>query len=255
MMDESLLTPSEPITVILSKMGWIRAAKGYEIDPKGLNYKQGDDYQASVRGRSNQMVVLLDDTGRAYSTIAHTLPSARGQGEPVTGRFSPPSQAKFISIMMGDDKKYFLASNFGYGFIGSVKNFISKAKGGKAILTIPKGAKILPPVKIFDIETDKLAVVTSRGYLLLVNVKEIPQMQRGKGNKLINIPPARLKSGDEKVVAIISIPNNTTLVIHAGKRYKILKPIEFKEYQSERGKRGKLLPQTYHNVTGLEIRD
>ena len=254
-MDESALTPSEPVTVVLSKMGWIRAAKGHEIDPKGLNYKQGDGYQASVRGRSNQMVVLLDDTGRTYSTMAHTLPSARGQGEPVTGRFSPPTQTKFISLMMGKDDKYFLASDFGYGFIGKVENFISKAKAGKATLTIPKGAGVLPPVKIFDVETDKLAAVTSSGYLLLVDAQEMPQMQRGKGNKLINIPPVRLKSGDEKVVAIISVPNNAALVVHAGRRYKVLKPAELKEYQGGRGKRGKLLPQGYRNVTKLEIKD
>ena len=254
-MDESALTPSEPVTVVLSKMGWIRAAKGHDIDPKGLNYKQGDAYQASARGRSNQMVILLDDTGRTYSTMAHTLPSARGQGEPVTGRFAPPSQAKFISMMMGKGDNYFLSSSFGYGFIASLDKLVSKAKAGKATLTIPKGAKPLLPVKVYDIETDKIAAVTSKGYLLIVDAKEMPQMARGKGNKVIHISPAHLKSGEERVISIISIPSNAALLVHAGKRYKVLKGVELEAYQGKRGKRGKLLPQGYQNVSRLEVKE
>ena len=254
-MDESALTPSEPVTVVLSKMGWIRAAKGHEIDPKGLNYKQGDAYQASARGRSNQMVILMDDTGRSYSTMAHTLPSARGQGEPVTGRFAPPAQAHFTSLLMGKGDNYFLSSDYGYGFIANLDKLVSKVKAGKATLTIPKGSSSLPPVKVYDVETDKLAAVTSEGYLLIVNANDMPQMARGKGNKIINIPPARLKSREETVVSVISIPENGTLIVHAGKRYKVLKGTDLAAYQGERGKRGKMLPQGYQNVSSLEIKD
>ncbi len=253
--DENVLVPSEPVTVILSKMGWIRAAKGHEIDPKSLNYKQGDKFLSAVHGRSNQQVVLLDSTGRCYALLAHTLPSARGQGDPLSGRFSTPTGARFLVVLSARNNDYYLmATDRGYGFLCQFKNMISRTKTGKAILSIAKDAMAITPSKITHIETDLIAAVTSAGYLLIVEAKELPQLGRGKGNKIINIPAKLLKAGDEKVVAMITMPLNAALMIHAGKKYKILSGEELEDYKGERGRRGKKLPKGYQNVSRLEVK-
>jgi topoisomerase-4 subunit A len=253
-LDENALIPSEPVTIILSKMGWIRAAKGHEIDPESLNYKQGDTFLASVHGRSNQQVVLLDSTGRCYSLLAHTLPSARGQGDPLTGRFSSPANARFLATLsLKDNEFYFMGTNIGYGFLCQFKNMISRAKAGKIILTVSKGAEVITPSKITNIETDLIAAVTSAGYLLVINAGELPQLRRGKGNKIINIPAKLLKAGKEKVVAMIAVPAKAKLIIHAGKQYKTLSGANLKEYKGKRGQRGKMLPKGYQNVSRLDI--
>jgi topoisomerase-4 subunit A len=253
-LDESAMLPSEPVTVVLSKMGWVRAAKGHEIDPTSLSYKQGDTYQASVRGRSNQNVIFMDSTGRTYSTLAHTLPSARGQGEPITGRFNLPAQATplFTCLSTG---KYFLGTNHGYGFIVNGEDMVSRAKAGKATLTVPAGANILPPVPIEETASDYLVAVTSEGYMLALKAEEMPSLTKGKGNKLINIPPARLKTGEEHVVAVASVPANGQLLVHVGKKYKVIKTDELMDYVGERGKRGVLLPQGYRNVSRFEVKN
>jgi len=253
-LDENALVPSEPVTVILSKMGWIRAAKGHEIDPKSLSYKQGDEFQSAVLGRSNQKVVLLDTGGRCYSLLAHTLPSARGQGDPLSGRFSTPAGANFISALSAkDDEYYLMGSNLGYGFLCQFKNMISRTKTGKATVTVPKNAAIITPSKIINIETDLIVAVTSAGYLLIVDVKDLPQLGRGKGNKIIGIPAKLLKSGEENVVTMIAMPAEGKLIIHAGKKYKTLVGAELEEYKGERGRRGKMLPKGYQNVSRLEV--
>jgi len=254
-LDETALIPSEPITVVLSEMGWIRAAKGHDIDPHSLSYKQGDKFQASALGRSNQQVVLLDSTGRSYTLAAHTLPSARGQGDPLSGRFKPAAGASFMSTLMGKNEQLFLlASNFGYGFICKFEDMLSRAKAGKATVSLGKaGAEIACPSQLTDIETDMIAAVTSEGYLLIINAKELPQLPRGKGNKIINIPSKRLKSGEEHVVAIIALAQGAKLIVHAGKKHKTIQGSEIIEYLGDRGKRGKLLPNGYRKVSRLEV--
>ena len=253
-LDETALIPSEPVTVVLSKMGWIRVAKGHEIDPAGLNYKQGDSYLSSARGRSNQQVVLLNSKGRTYSLIAHSLPSARGQGEPVTGRFTSPPDAVFSSVFMGkNDQLYLMSSSFGYGFLCKFADMQTRARAGKATLTVPKGATALAPCPVDDVDNSFVAAVTSEGHLLIIPLSELPRLGKGKGNKIINIPAAALKSGKEQVVAIAVIPENGQLIVHAGKRHKNIQKAELEEYKGERGRRGKLLPQGYRNVTRLEV--
>ena len=254
-LDENALVPSEPVTIILSKMGWIRAAKGHEIDPKSLNYKQGDKFLSAVHGRSNQQVVLLDSTGRCYSLLAHTLPSARGQGDPLSGRFSPPVGARFLATLSAKNNQFYLmATDIGYGFLCQFENMISRAKAGKATLTVAKNATVITPSKITNTETDLIVVVTSAGYLLIIEANELPQLARGKGNKIINIPAKLLKEGKEKVIDMTAMPINATLLIHAGKRYKKLTGAELQEYKGERGRRGKRLPKGYQNVSKLEIK-
>ena len=258
-LDENALIPSEPVTVVLSEMGWIRAAKGHEIDGSALSYKQGDKFQAAALGRSNQQVVLLDSTGRSYTLAAHTLPSARGQGDPLSGRFSTPVGATFKSALMAKNEEYFLlASSFGYGFICQFEDMLSRAKAGKASVSLGKassgsvGAKIINPSKFVDIETDLIAAVTSAGYLLIIDAKELPQLPRGKGNKIINVPSKSLKEGEEHIVSIIALPQGAKLIVHAGKKHKSIQGSEIVEYQGERGKRGKLLPNGYRNVSYME---
>ncbi len=253
-LDETALIPSEPVTVVLSEMGWIRSAKGHEIDPHALSYKQGDKYQASARGRSNQQVVLLDSTGRSYTLAAHTLPSARGQGDPLSGRFKPAEGASFKAALMGKNDQYFLlGSSFGYGFICKFEDMLSRAKAGKATVSLGKaGAELACPTPMSDIKTDMIAAVTSEGYLLIISTDEIPQLPRGKGNKIINIPSKRLKAGEEYMVAMTALAEGQKLIIHAGKKHKTIQGAEIVEYQGERGKRGKLLPKGYRNVSRLE---
>ncbi len=257
-LDETALIPSEPVTVVLSEMGWIRAAKGHDIDPHALSYKQGDSYQASAFGRSNQQVVLLDSTGRSYTLAAHTLPSARGQGDPLSGRFKPAEGATFKSIIMcssnkGNEQLFLLGSTFGYGFICKFEDMLSRAKAGKATVSLGKtGAEISCPSQVTDIETDMIAAVTTEGYLLIIDARDLPQLPRGKGNKIINVPSKRLKNSEEKVVAIIAIAEGEKLIVHAGKKHKSIQGSELIEYQGERGKRGKLLPKGYRNVSRLE---
>ncbi len=258
-LDETALIPSEPITVVLSDMGWIRAAKGHEIDPHSLSYKQGDKYQSSSLGRSNQQVVLFDSTGRSYTLAAHTLPSARGQGDPLSGRFKPAEGASFKSVIMAgvkneNEQLFLLGSSFGYGFICKFEDLLSRAKAGKASVSLGKaGAEIICPSKLTNVETDRIVAVTSEGYLLIINAQDLPQLQRGKGNKIINVPSKKLKAGEEMIVAIIVLAEGEKLIVHAGKKHKTIQGSEIIDYQGDRGKRGKLLPKGYRNVSRLEV--
>ena len=254
-LDETALIPSEPVTVVLSEMGWIRAAKGHDIDPQSLSYKQGDKFQACAHGRSNQQVVLLDSTGRSYTLAAHTLPSARGQGDPLSGRFKPAAGATFKALLMGkNDQLYLLGSDFGYGFICKFEDMLSRAKAGKATVTLGKtGAQLACPSPVSNLQTDRVAAVTSEGYLLIIKASDLPVLPKGKGNKIINIPSKRLKSGEEKVIAMVALPEGAKLVIHVGKKHKTIQGSELEEYMGERGKRGKLLPQGYRNVSRLDV--
>ncbi|MDH3688447.1 MAG: DNA topoisomerase IV subunit A [Gammaproteobacteria bacterium] len=250
------LIASEPITVVLSGKGWIRAAKGHEADPRELNYRSGDHYLHHARGKSNQLLVSIDSTGRAYTLPAHNLPSARGQGEPLSSSLNPPPGASFAGLMLGDEgDKYLLATDAGYGFVTSLGDLQTKNRSGKVAVKVPSGARVLPPQRVRDTEEDWLAVVTNQGRLLVLALSELPQMARGKGIKMINIYSAKFKKREEYVSAIALFQEGEQLLVHAGKRYLKLKPAEIDHYVGERALRGLKLPRGFQQVRGLEVAD
>ncbi|WP_078085148.1 DNA topoisomerase IV subunit A [Microbulbifer mangrovi] len=252
--NEADLLTSDPITVVLSDKGWIRQAKGHEIDPTSLSYKAGDGFKYAARGKSNQPALLLDSTGRSYAIAAHTLPSARGQGEPLSGRINPPSGATFEGLLMGaDDQKVLLASDAGYGFIAKYADLQSRNKAGKAMLSLPKNARVLPPQEIENPDEALLAAVTSEGRMLVFPVSELPELSKGKGNKIINIPAARAASREEFVVGIAVLEGSDQLLVHAGKRHTKIKIAELEHYQGERGRRGNKLPRGFQKVDKVEV--
>jgi len=253
-MDESALVPTEPVTVVLSEKGWARSGKGHEMDASTLNYKAGDAYLASARGRSNQLAIFLDSFGRSYAVSAHTLPSARGQGEPLTGRLNPPSGAQFISVIMGKPEDlYLLSTDAGYGFVCRFEDMVTRNKSGKALLSVPKGARVLPPVPVRSLDEDQIVAVTTEGHMLVTPLAELPQLARGKGNKIINIPSAKLKAREEYLCSIDIIQGDEKLIIHAGKKHKTMKPEEVNEHLAERGRRGIKLPRGYQKVDRIEV--
>jgi topoisomerase-4 subunit A len=252
--DQTELVPSDPVTVVLSKKGWVRAAKGHEVDPRELSFKSGDAYLHAARGRSNQAMVCIDSTGRTYSVPVHSLPSARSQGEPLSSRLTPPAGATFHGVMMGEDSDlYLLGSDFGYAFMAPLGELHTKNRKGKAVLKVPPGAGVLTPQHIVNPEEDWLAIITTGGYLLVYLAGELPKMGKGKGVKMINIPPKRLKAGEEKVFAAVSFHESDSLVLHAGKRYLRLKPGDLDHYVGERGLRGRKLPRGFQQVRAVEI--
>jgi len=248
-LDETALISSEAITVVLSSKGWVRSAKGHEIDGEKLNYKAGDGYQASAQGKSNQMAVFFDSSGRAYTLPAHKLPSARGQGDPLSSYFTPTPGSSFVGVVIGNpDDYYLLASSFGYGFIARLGDMQANAKKGKAILNVAKQALALPPVKVGDLKKDNIAAVSSAGHMLVTPVEQLPQMAKGKGNKIINVPSKLLKAGDESIIAIAVVPEGGKLIVHSGKKHKTMKASELEGYSGERGRRGLKLSQGYRVV-------
>ncbi len=252
---EADLLGSDPLTVVLSEKGWIRAAKGHDIDGSALAYKSGDRFKASAQGKSNQMVHLFDSTGRSYSLATHTLPSARGQGEPVTGRVNPPAGASFEHLVLApDEKRLLLASSAGYGFITRVAQLQAKNRSGKAIVTLPEKATMIPPV-LFDgdPETLRLAAVTNEGRLLVFSLSELPELSKGKGNKIIGIPGARFQSGEEWLAGLVLLREKDSLTVYAGKRHLNLKGADLEHYLSERGKRGHKLPRGFQRVDRLAV--
>ena len=243
---------ADPITVVMSEKGWIRAAKGHDIDPGSLSYKSGDGFKMAARGRSNQPLVILDSTGRAYTLASHNLPSARGQGEPVTGRINPPSGASFEGMMMGAQEQLFLlASDAGYGFVAKLGDLQSKNRAGKAAISLPKGARVMAPAPVDAVQGAWVAAATTEGRLLVFPLDDLPQLARGKGNKIIGIPPARVQSRDEFVVALQVITERDSLVIYAGKRHIKLKFSELEHYRGERGRRGNKLPRGFQKVDAM----
>ena len=253
-MDETELAPSEPVTVILSEKGWVRAAKGHEIDPAGLSYKAGDGYLASVRVRSNQPVIFLDSTGRSYSLLAHTLPSARGQGEPLTGRFTPPAGAGFVAVLGGDPEGWWLlASDAGYGFRVQAKDLLANKKAGKAVLRLPEGARVLRPSPLHDPDTDRVVAVSSAGRMLVIPAAELPAMARGKGNRIIGIPSKAVAERSEYVVAVLVVPEGGRVRVLSGKRHLTLKAADLNAYEGERGRRGNKLPRGFQKVDDLVL--
>ncbi len=253
-MDETALVPSEPVTVVLSEKGWVRAAKGHEVDGTALNYKAGDGFLQAARCRSNQQALFLDSTGRVYALATHSLPSARGQGEPLTGRLNPADGASFVGVMAGDpDDRYLIASDAGYGFVAKLGDMISRNKSGKALLSVPAGAQVLPPSRIQDLDSERVAAITRDGHLLVTELAGVPQMARGKGNRIIGVPSAKLKAREDYVVAMQCVPAAASLTVHAGRKFKTMKPSELDEYLGEQGKRGSKLPRGYQSVDRVEV--
>lgn len=250
--EKDLLT-AEPITAVLSDKGWLRAAKGHDIDPSTLNYKSGDKFLAAACGRSNQNLFIQDSTGRYYALPAHTLPSARGQGEPATGRLNPPSGALFTDLLMGaDNQQVLMGTDAGYGFVTTIGDLYTKNKAGKAVVSIPKGARILSPKMVSD-SGALIAAVSNEGRLLVFPLSELPQLSRGKGNKIINIPSSRLQAREEFVVDYGVISEGSSLVVHSGKRYLVMKPKDLQHYRGERGRRGHKLPRGFQKVDRLAV--
>ena len=250
--EKDLLT-AEPITAVLSDKGWLRAAKGHEIDPTSLNYKSGDKFLAAALGRSNQNVFLQDTSGRFYALPGHTLPSARGQGEPATGRLNLPSGALFTDVLMGaDEQKILLGTDAGYGFISKIGDLYTKNKAGKAVVSIPKGARILNPKMVNDANS-LIAAVSNEGRMLIFPIADLPELARGKGNKILNIPGSRLQSREEFVVDYAVIPAGEALVVHSGKRYLVMKDTDLEHYRGERGRRGHKLPRGFQKVDRLDV--
>ena len=253
-LSETDLLPTEPVTVVMSEQGWVRSGKGHDIDPTGLSYKAGDGFKHAVLGRSNQFVVFLDSTGRSYSLPAHTLPAARGQGEPLSGRLTPPAGATFECLLMPNDEQLLvIASDAGYGFVVKGADMQAKNKAGKALISLPKGAKVLAPQVLNNFDEDWLAAVTNEGRLLVFKVSDLPQLSKGKGNKLIGIPTDRAAKREEWLVGFVVLPTQATLVLVAGKRTLSLKFSDLEYYQGERGRRGNKLPRGFQRVDELRV--
>ncbi|TCP94805.1 DNA topoisomerase IV subunit A [Cricetibacter osteomyelitidis] len=250
---ESDMTPAEPVTVILSEMGWVRCAKGHDIDAKGLNYKAGDNYLQHAYGKSNQPVVFMDSTGRSYALDPLSLPSARSQGEPLTGKLTLPAGATVEQVLMESENQPLLfASDAGYGFIGKFEDLIARNKAGKAVLSLPENAKALPIQKIEN-STALLVAITSAGRMLIFPVADLPALSKGKGNKIVTIPAAAAKARTELLAKLLLISENASLVFHSGKRKITLKPEDLQKFRAERGRKGSALPRGLHSNVDIEV--
>ncbi|MFU8784276.1 DNA topoisomerase IV subunit A [Aliidiomarina sp.] len=255
-LSERELTPSEAVTVVLSEKGWVRCAKGHDVEGEKLAYKAGDGYLAQASGRSNQPVVFIDSSGRSFSCEAHTLPSARTQGEPLTGRFSLVAGESISQVLMSkDDQLWLLASDAGYGFVAPYSDMQSRVKNGKALLSLPSSAKVLPPQPIHNLSEDLVVAVSNEGRLLVFPVKDLPQLSKGKGNKIISIPSSRAKLREEYLQAIAVMPANSVLTVIAGKRKLQLKPADIEHYRGDRGRRGNKLPRGLQRVDALLVEE
>lgn len=251
---ETQLVAVEPVSVVLSQRGWIRSGRGYDLDVQKLSYKAGDGFLSKVQGKSNQTVVVFDDTGRAYSLPAHTLPSARGQGEPLSGRLNPPLGANFCAVLMGElTQKYLLASDAGYGFIATLGEMQSKNKNGKALISLPKNAQVVAPSPVDELASQWIAAVSNEGRLLVFPAQELPELGKGKGNKMLNISSARAQAREETMVSAVVLSVTDNLLVHAGRRHTRLKFADLQNYQGERGRRGTKLPKGFQGVTRLEV--
>ncbi|HEY4367259.1 MAG TPA: DNA topoisomerase IV subunit A [Steroidobacteraceae bacterium] len=254
--DLTELVVSEPMTVVLSQRGWVRSAKGHELDPASLSYKTGDAFQAMARGRSTQQAVFLDSTGRAYSLLTHTLPSARGQGEPLSGRIDPPEGATFAGVLIGEpEDRWVLASDAGYGFVVKLSELHSRNRAGKAVLKVPDGSGVLAPSPVPVDEKAVLCSVSSDGKLLVFPVKDLPELPRGKGNKIFGLSSAKVASREEYLAAIAVVAPDQNLIVRSGDRKMTLKFSELKEYRGERAQRGAVLPRGWRKVERLDVEE
>jgi topoisomerase-4 subunit A len=251
---EQELTPTEPVTVVLSDKGWVRCAKGHDVDVKGLSYKSGDSYLCSVMGKSNQAAVFIDSTGRAFTTDSHTLPSARSQGEPITTRFNMAPNAVMQHVLMGEEEQFFLlATDAGYGFICAYPDLVSRNKAGKALLSLPTNALVMLPKLINKTAGQSLLAITSEGRMLMFSLDALPQLSKGKGNKIIGIATDRAKNREELLLHLCVVPQNASVTLWAGKRKLTLKPSDLEEYRGERGRRGAKLPRGLQRVDSVDV--
>ena len=251
MISESDMTPAEPVTVILSEMGWVRCAKGHDIDPKSLSYKAGDNYRAHACGKSNQAVVFIDSTGRSYALDPLSLPSARSQGEPLTGKLNLPAGATIEYVVMASEQQELLmASDAGYGFICKFEDLIARNKAGKALISLPENAKVMEPKTLAN-ATALVVAMTSAGKMLIFPAKDLPALSKGKGNKIVTIPAANAKERSELLVKLLLISDQASLEFHSGKRKIVLKPEDLQKFRAERGRKGSTLPRGLH--TNIEI--
>ena len=250
---ESEMTPAEPVTVILSEMGWVRCAKGHDIDPAGLSYKAGDKYLAHACGKSNQPVIFIDSTGRSYALDALSLPSARSQGEPLTGKLTLPAGATIEQVIMEPEKQELLmASDAGYGFICKFEDLIARNKAGKALISLPENAKVLKPETLSE-SASLLVSLTSAGRMLIFPVRDLPALSKGKGNKIISIPAANAKARSELLVKLFLISEQASLEFHSGKRKITLKPEDLQKFRAERGRKGSQLPRGLHSNVDIVV--
>lgn len=257
-LEETDLLGTEPVTVILSERGWVRAAKGHDVDPGTMSYRSGDAFRCAARGRNNQTAVFLDSTGRAYSLAAHTMPSARGQGEPLSGRLNPPDGATFEGVMVGDpQERYVLGTNAGFGFVTKLEDLFGKNRAGKVVISIPSGASVLPPLPLpkgdVDLGALELVVVASTGRLLIHPLTELPELPRGKGVKTLNISSDKVNKGEELVVGMALLAPGQKVSVHAGKRHLTLRGADLDVYRMGRGKRGRMLPRGFQRVEAVEV--
>ena len=251
-LDERALIPNESMTIVISEKGWVRAAKGHDIDPMSLTFRSGDHYLASAKGRSNSLVYFIDSSGRVYNLPVHGLPSARGQGEPLTGNLKPPVGAMFVDVLTGTDEKVMLSSSAGYGFVTQMNELQTKNKAGKALLSLPQDASVLSAA-LFAADEAMVALVTKQGRLLIFPVSEVPELARGKGNKLIQIPPKDLKSGEDGVLGFCVVDEQQSIRINAGKRHINLRLSDLEAYRGKRAQRGTKLPRGFQNPDGIEL--
>jgi topoisomerase-4 subunit A len=252
--DERELVTAEPVTVVLSARGWVRAGKGHDLDPTTLSYKTGDNFQAAARGRSTQQAVFIDSTGRAYSLFAHTLPSARGQGEPLSGRIDPPEGATFAGVMIGEaEDRWVLACDAGYGFVVKFGELLSRNKAGKAVLKVPEGSGVLAPTAVPATEGALLCAVSNDGKLLVFPVQDLPELPRGKGNKIFGLDPKKAAKRDEYLAAIAVVAPTQSLILHSGERKMTLKFAELRDYKGVRAQRGSVLPRGWRKVERLDV--
>jgi len=253
-LDTSEIVAAEPITIVLSKNGLIRAAKGHDIDPYSLSYKSSDSYQDSVIGRSNGLATFLDSTGRTYTIQSYGLPSARGLGEPLSAKLNPAAGVHFVGVVSKENSNQFLlSSNYGYGFICDFESAVSRSKAGKVTLNVPSGSLALPPVSITKIKDTFIVAITTSGHMLVVSAGDLPQLAKGKGNKIINIPSKQLKEGGERVAHVAAISPNDELIIYCKSKHKKLNFSDLSPYLSGRAKRGKKLPRGYQAVTKMVV--
>ncbi|MDZ7668526.1 MAG: DNA topoisomerase IV subunit A [Gammaproteobacteria bacterium] len=251
---EEEVISNDPITVVLSEKGWVRSAKGHDVDPVELNYRSGDRYGQAARGRTNDLLVFVDSSGRSYAVTPHNLPSARSQGEPLTGRLKPPAGARFVGLALGSaERRILLAGNAGYGFVCTLGDLVSKNKAGKAVLSVGKDGAALPPVQLPQGDGLRVVAATSQGRMLAFDIAELPELARGKGNKILNIPSAAFKAGEETLVAVQVVRGDDELLVVAGQRHLRLKPRDLDNYVGERARRGRKLPRGFQKVDGLEI--
>src|SRR5262245_57506414 len=251
--EEDLLT-NEPLTVVLSEKGWVRAAKGHDLEPRQLSYKTGDAFLVAIKGRSNETLVFLDSTGRTYSVAPHTLPSARGQGEPLTGRLAPPEGSRFVGAVMGSGKeKVLLASSAGYGFVATLEDLKAEKRAGKTVLSTPNASAAVRPWPVPTGENLYVAAATTQGRLLLFALASLPELPRGKGNKLINVPTAAFTSGEEAMIGAVVMDPSQELIVYAGQRHLRLKFKDLEHYIGERAQRGHKLPRGFQKADGLDV--